>query len=64
MEKYFTISTQERVYEGGQTIEFPVDLSSIPLFVRSGAIVPMALNQMNNLMTQEANRIEDPLCTG
>ena len=44
-------------YEGGQTIEIPVTLSSIPLFVRSGAVIPMAANQMNNLMTQQATGI-------
>ena len=40
-EVFYDFYTRAR-YEGGQTIEFPVDLSSIPLFVRSGAIVPMA----------------------
>ena len=56
-EVFYDFYTRAR-YEGGQTIEFPVDLSSIPLFVRSGAIVPMALNQMNNLMTQEATGLK------
>ena len=28
-------------YHGGQTIEIPVDLGSIPLFVKGGAIIPM-----------------------
>jgi alpha-glucosidase len=32
----------KQAYEGGQTIEFEVSLGSIPMFVRSGAIVPMA----------------------
>ena len=41
-------------YEGGQTIEIPVTLSSIPLFVKSGAILPMAANPMTNLATQQA----------
>ena len=41
-------------YEGGQTIEVPVTLSSIPLFVKSGAILPMATNPMTNLATQQA----------
>lgn len=45
-------------YEGGQTIEIPVDLGSIPLFVRSNAIVPMATNPMNNLRTQQATGIK------
>lgn len=31
-----------RRYSGGQTVEVPVDLSSIPMFIRSGAIVPIA----------------------
>ncbi|MCI6886874.1 MAG: DUF4968 domain-containing protein [Lachnospiraceae bacterium] len=44
-------------YEGGQTIEIPVTRSSIPLFVRSGAIIPMASNKLNNLMTQQATGI-------
>ena len=41
-------------YEGGTTIEVPVDLSSIPLFVKSGAIIPMAENKLTNLKTQQA----------
>lgn len=36
-----------QVYEGGQTITIPVDLGSIPMFLRSGAIIPRALNLMN-----------------
>ena len=28
-------------YAGGQTITFPVDISSIPMFLREGAIVPL-----------------------
>ncbi len=34
-----------RAYEGGQTVEVPVDLSTIPMFLRSGAILPLAGNQ-------------------
>ena len=33
-------------YEGGQTIEVPVTMETIPMFVREGAIIPMAANQM------------------
>lgn len=44
-------------YQGGQTIEIPVDLGSIPLFVRSNAIIPMATNKMDNLRTQQATGI-------
>lgn len=44
-------------YKGGQTIELPVTLSSIPMFVKSGALIPMATNKIRNLMTQQATGI-------
>ena len=50
---YYTRTT----YTGGQTIEVPVTLSSIPLYVRSGAIIPMAGNKLDNLMTQQATAL-------
>lgn len=53
---FYDFYTRER-YEGGQTIEIPVTLSSIPVFVPSGAMIPMATNQMNNLRTQHATGI-------
>ncbi len=49
-EVFYDFYTRER-YEGGQTIEIPVTLESIPLFLRAGGILPMALNQLNNLTT-------------
>ena len=54
-------------YDGGQTIEIPVDLGSIPLFVKGGSIIPMATNQMKNLMTEQPNGISilcAPDCDG
>lgn len=42
-----------KAYEGGQTIEVPVTLSSIPLYIINGAIIPMAGNKLDNLMTQK-----------
>lgn len=53
---FYDFYTRER-YEGGQTIEVPVTLSSIPIYVPSGAVIPMAANQMNNLRTQHATGI-------
>lgn len=53
---FYEFETRD-AFEGGQTVEVEVDLSSIPMFVRSGAIIPMALNQMNNLKTQQATGI-------
>ena len=44
-------------YEGGRTVELPVDLGSIPLFVRSGAIIPMAEDRLDNLKTQQAGHL-------
>lgn len=42
-------------YEGGQYIDVPVDLSSIPMFIREGAIIPIADNQ---LMSMERDKIK------
>ena len=53
---FYDFYTRE-AYEGGQTIEIPVDISSIPLFIPDGAILPMALNQMNNLATEQVTGI-------
>lgn len=55
-ENFYDFYTRE-CYKGGQTIEVPVDLGSIPLFVRSGAVIPMAANRMDNLRTQQASGI-------
>lgn len=40
-------------YIGGQVISMPVKIDSIPLFVRGGGIIPMAMNQLDNLNTQQ-----------
>lgn len=45
-------------YEGGQTIEIPVDLGSIPMFIRSGGLIPMALNEMTNLMNEHVTGLK------
>lgn len=45
-------------YEGGQTIEIPVHLETIPLFLRSGAILPLAANPMTNLRTQQVTDLK------
>lgn len=51
-ESFYDFYTREE-YMPGQTVELPVDISSIPLFVKSGAIIPMAENQLYNLMRDE-----------
>lgn len=45
-------------YPAGEEIEIPVDLASIPMFVKSGAIVPMSGNHLMNLMTEKATELE------
>ncbi|MBQ9663704.1 MAG: DUF4968 domain-containing protein [Oscillospiraceae bacterium] len=45
-----------RCCEGGQTVEVPVTLETIPLFVREGAVIPMAGNQ---LMSMERGHVTD-----
>ena len=54
--KWYDWNDKFRCYEGGQTIEIPVDLTSIPLFLREGGIVPMADNQ---LMSMERDHVTD-----
>ena len=43
--KWYDWNDSFKCYEGGQTVEVPVDMSTIPMFVREGAIIPMADNQ-------------------
>lgn len=55
-EVFYDFYTREE-YQGGKVIEVPVDLGSIPMFIRGGSLIPMAINQMNNLMTQKTTGI-------
>lgn len=43
--KWYDWNDNFKCYEGGQTIEVPVEITTIPMFVREGAIIPMAENQ-------------------
>ena len=56
-ENFYDFYTHER-YAGGQTIEVPVDLSSIPLFLRGGSILPLAGNPIRNLHSDEATALQ------
>ena len=55
-ERFYDFYTRE-AYEGGQTIEIPVTIESIPLFIRGGAVIPMAENQLNNLASETVTGI-------
>lgn len=50
-ETFYDFYTRDR-YEGGRSVTVSVDIETIPLFLRGGAILPMALNQTDNLSTQ------------
>ena len=47
--KWYDMNNKFKCYEGGQTIEIPVTIESIPMFLREGAIVPMADNQLMSM---------------
>lgn len=44
--KWYDWNDNFACYEGGQTIEIPVTMETIPMFIREGAIIPMAENQL------------------
>ena len=56
-EKFYDYYTRE-CYEGGQKIIVDVDLSSIPMFIRSGAIVVTSEDKLTNLKTQSPKTIK------
>ena len=47
--KWYDMNDNYRCYEGGQTIEVPVTMATIPRFLREGAIVPQAQNQLMSM---------------
>ena len=47
--KWFDWQDNYRCYEGGQTVEVPVTLASIPLFLREGTILPLAENDIQSM---------------
>ena len=55
-ESWYDYWTRER-YAPGQTLSVPVDIASIPLFIRSGAIVPQSQTRLTNLMTQKTTAL-------
>jgi alpha-glucosidase len=55
-EVFYDFYTREK-YEGGQIIEVPVDLSSIPLFLRGGSILLLAGNTIGNLHADEVTSL-------
>lgn len=55
-EKFYDFKTR-KIYQGGQTCSIDVDLSSIPMFIRSGAIIPMSGNKLQNLTKEKTKAL-------
>lgn len=55
-EKFYDFKTR-KIYQGGQTCSINVDLSSIPMFIRSGAIIPMSGNKLQNLTKEKTKAL-------
>jgi alpha-glucosidase len=51
-------------YEGGRTISIPVDISTIPMFIRSGAIIPMSGNKLTSMAMDKVEALELLVATG
>lgn len=58
--KWYDWNDNFRCYEGGQTICIPVQLSSVPMFMREGTAVTMA---KNDIMNMEHDHVTDLLIT-
>lgn len=53
-----------KCYEGGQTIEVPVNMETIPMFLREGAVVPMATNQLMSMERDHATGLHITMVPG
>lgn len=56
-EKFYDFYTRQE-YQPGEMISVPVDISSIPLYIHSGAIIPMSHNKLNNLMHEKTTGLD------
>ena len=56
-EYWYDYYTRER-FEAGQTVSNPVDLSSVPLFIRSGCIIPLSGTPLMNLAAEKVRALE------
>ncbi len=55
-ETFYCLESRTR-YEGGSTAVLDVDLSSIPLFLRGGGIIPIAVNQPMSLARDDVHTL-------
>ncbi len=62
--KWYDWNNNFKEYLGGQEIEIPVNISSIPMFLREGAIIPMAQNQLMNMANDHVESLYLTLIPG
>lgn len=62
--KWYDWNDKFHCYEGGQTIEVPVTLDTIPMFIREGAIIPMADNQLMSMARDHMTDLHLTLAPG
>ena len=62
--KWYDWNDNFKCYEGGQTIEIPVTLETIPMFIREGAIIPMASNQLMSMERDHATGLHIVMAPG
>ena len=55
--RWYRFDTREPLAPG-ETAQIPVDLSSIPMMIPSGAIIPMSGNRLTNLMTGKTTALD------
>lgn len=53
---FYDYHTREK-YVGGQKIQIPVDISSIPIYIRSGAVIPYDRVPVKNIHKEKPNHL-------
>lgn len=62
--KWYDWNDNFTCYDGGQTIEVPVSMETIPMFIREGAIIPMADNQLMSMERDHMTKLHLILAPG
>lgn len=62
--KWYDWNDNYRCYDGGQTIEIPVTMESIPMFLREGSIIPMADNQLMSMERDHMTKLHLTMIPG
>ena len=62
--KWYDWNDKFREYEGGQTIEVPVSIDTIPIFIREGGIIPMAENQLMSMANDHMTALHLTMAPG